>query len=187
MAQHSQHDNCNKTGFCENPCTTKCPKPGINFPNCQGVQPVLQLTDCGPCCWDMSLCTVCPPKVCTDVKININIENTTKVPHLGHDTGAYLSIYNYSVQRFITRSLKFITAYYDFVGGMINSSVTADPTLVSETGINNGECCDGDPNASTPSPAYPSQVKDRVFQAWQWVWERLEAVDSFDLFCEPDC
>jgi hypothetical protein len=135
----------------------------------------------------MSLCTVCPPKVCTDVKININIENTTKVPHLGHDTGAYLSIYNYSVQRFITRSLKFITAYYDFVGGMINSSITADPTLISETGINNGECCDGDPNASTPSPAYPSQVKDRVFQAWQWVWERLEAVDSFDLFCEPDC
>jgi hypothetical protein len=144
------------------------------------------MTDCGPCCWDMSLCQVCPP-TCPDAKVNINIEHSTKIPQLSHDQGAYLSIYNYSIQRFITRSIKFVTAYYDFIGGMINSSPPKDPTLGNISGVDRGECCEGDPNAAQPSPAYPSDVKDRVFSAWQWVWSRMEAADSFDLFCEPDC
>jgi hypothetical protein len=131
----------------------------------------------------MSLCTTGPPTaVGRSVKINIHVEDNTNVPQISNDCGAYLAIHNYSIQRFITRSLKFITSYYDFVGGQINSTVNS-------TNVNSvyQECCDGDSNVTIPSPAYPSTVKDRVFQAWQWVWSRLESLDSFDLFCEPDC
>jgi hypothetical protein len=112
--------------------------------------------------------------------VNITIENQSEVPTVSADAGAYLAVYNYSVQRFVSRSIKFITAYYDFIGGMINSAASSDVTSDQEV------CCGGDPNAARPSPAYPSAVKDRVFQAWQWVWERME-LSGVDLFCEPDC
>lgn len=176
-------NDCHKSGYANSGCDVLCPPEPINFPNCQGVQPVLQNSDCGPCCWDMSLCTQCPTSCSSrGAKVNIVIEDTTDVPVISNDAGAYLAIHNYSLQRFITRTLKFVTAYYDFVGGMINSTVNS-------TNINNvyRECCDGDANTTIPSPAYPASVKDRVFSAWQWVWSRLESTDSFDLFCEPDC
>lgn len=173
---------CGASASVETQCTVKCPKPPVSFPNCQGVQPVISFTECGPCCWDMSLCTTCPPSCSSGTdSVSISLSDSTEVPAIAGDVGAYLSIYNYAVQRFVTRSLKFVTAYYDFVGGMLNSSSNNKP------GNNYRDCCGGDPSGVAPSPAYPSQVKDRVFQAWQWVWERLQTNGSWDLFCEPDC
>jgi len=68
----------------------------------------------GPCCWDSTLCYPVPED-CAPGENVVSISRASQLPTIGSDAASLLAIYNYSVQRVISRSIKFVTSYYDWL------------------------------------------------------------------------
>ena len=68
----------------------------------------------GPCCWDTTLCYPIPEE-CKPGENVVSVSRCSQLPRIGGDCASILAIYNYSVQRVISRSIKFVTSYYDWL------------------------------------------------------------------------
>jgi hypothetical protein len=72
-------------------------------------------SDCGSgCCWDTTLCFPIEES-CKSGDNSISIPKFTQKPTLGMDTSIALCIWNYTVQNVISKFLKFVASYYDWL------------------------------------------------------------------------
>lgn len=80
------------------------PPCGLNF----------NASSCSPCCWDSTLCFPVPEE-CIPGEHVVKINNLSQAPQINDDVASALAIYNYSLQHVISRTLKFIASYYDWL------------------------------------------------------------------------
>ena len=82
---------------------SKAPPCGINME-----------ANCAGCCWDSTLCFPLPEE-CSPGENVVTIPAPQQVPTISADAAAALAIYNYSLQNVISRGLKFVASYYDWL------------------------------------------------------------------------
>ncbi len=134
MGQDSE--NCCSSGCCPQPYY--CNKPATCFPSVCEVTKIHGCTtapnaaaptygrgnpppcglgaggSCGPCCWDSTLCFPIPEE-CSPGDNVVHIQKPSQAPQISADAAAALAIYNYSLQNVISRGLKFVASYYDWL------------------------------------------------------------------------
>lgn len=99
---------------------------------------------CGTCCWDSTLCY--PVKQpCKSGDRHVTIQMPAVSPSLTGDVGAVLAVYNYSVQNVLSRTMKFIASYYDWV---YCQNMKIDPPNDEDACHNSAGCCTFLPPAS---------------------------------------
>jgi len=112
--------------------------------------------NCGTgCCWDSTLCFPVH-EVCQSGENTVTIPKFGQAPTISPDTSIALCIWNYTVQNVISKILKFIASYYDWLYcqiGLYNYnrfvlSNSADPTYAKAyMGNINNQCGQGYPYA----------------------------------------
>ena len=83
---------------------SKPPPCGINY----------NTSNCSSCCWDSTLCFPVPEE-CSPGDNVVSINKPSQAPQISKDAAAALAIYNYSLQNVISRGLKFVASYYDWL------------------------------------------------------------------------
>lgn len=130
----------------------------------------VDVADCAGNCWDTSLCFL-PEPVCEPGDRKATIAAPTTAARLSSDARSALSIYNYSVQRVISRTLKFVASYNDWVWqqnqvcGEGSDSVTSD------------KC------GQQYNPAYSCQL----FNTLGWLTQKIGDVNLCGCFCNDMC
>lgn len=131
-----------------------------------GSKPVSQ---CPGNCWDTSLCYL-PEPVCEPGDLVATVQAPASAARLSNDARAALSIYNYSVQRVVSRTLKFIASYSDWVYQQ------------GQNGSNEqGGSADNDGNLPY------ADLSSTVFSTLGWYAYNVSSVKLCDCFCRDMC
>ena len=101
--------------------------------------------NCGTgCCWDSTLCFPVND-VCQSGENTVTIPKFGQAPTISSDTSIALCIWNYTVQNVISKILKFVASYYDWLYCQIglynynrfvlntNPNASSDPTVLQPT------------------------------------------------------
>ena len=88
---------------------------GANAPPPCGIN--ANLSNCGTCCWDASLCYPGPTPTCVGTNsVSIKaISSSSSDVFLSGDAAKLFAIWNYTIQNILSRSLKFVASYYDWL------------------------------------------------------------------------
>ena len=145
-----------------------------------------QQNTCGTCCWDSTLCFP-PPESCPDPGTEyVTMSVPDSCPTIDPDVSNLLSIYNYSVQRLISRGIKFITSYYDWLycqnldqfnkAVCYKTSDCSDPSHMS-----------GAPSFTGAGFLPPASLFTQVVQVLNWGMFSFKEIDIGQCFCNNFC
>lgn len=132
---------------------------------------------CSACCWDTTLCYPVPEQ-CNPGDNVVTVDKPSQLPSIDSNTASLLAIYNYSYQRIISRSIKFVTSYYDWLycqKGRLGDDVE-------------------DPNNPWSKPATeearflpPASLFTQLVQVIGWSNYTFDSVDVCNCFCQNFC
>lgn len=163
MPASSKFPNCNSKPSC-------CGIPAYGYPSaCDWKANTDEKPPCGSgavqeCagnCWDTSLCYL-PQPVCEPGDKVVTIAVPETAARLSSDARSALSIYNYSVQRIVSRTAKFIVSYNDWLWQQ-----------TATQGFN-----------KIDPPAY---ISTQIFQTLGWYIQQVDSVSLCNCFCKDMC
>jgi len=134
------------------------------------------VADCAGNCWDTSLCYL-PEPVCEPGDRKATIAAPTTAARLSADARSSLSIYNYSVQRVISRTLKFVASYNDWVWQQ-QQGCTGSGTSTLDDCANLDES-----NAQKYLPSFTCQL----FHTLGFLSQQVGDVNLCGCFCKDMC
>ena len=136
------------------------------------------VNDCAGNCWDTSLCYL-PEPVCEPGDRKATIAAPATAARLSADARSSLSIYNYSVQRVISRTLKFVASYNDWVWQQNQQCSNASGTDQYE------DNCGGsaDPGPQKYLPTFTCQL----FHTLGFLSQQVGDVNLCGCFCKDMC
>lgn len=137
----------------------------------------VDVADCAGNCWDTSLCYL-PEPVCEPGDRKATIVAPVTAARLSADARSALSIYNYSVQRVISRTLKFVASYNDWVWQQNQAAGEG-----SATGGSTGQGVSTDACGNEYSPSFTCQL----FNTLGWLSQKVEEVNLCGCFCKDMC
>lgn len=133
---------------------------------------------CGSCCWDTTLCYPVPEE-CNPGDNVVSVAKPVQVPTLSSDAASLLAIYNYSLQRVISRSVKFVTSYYDWL-------YCQHQYLINGAGANN-ETAQNNPFTAGAGFLPPASLFTQLAQMVGWTNYTFNQLDLCQCFCSNLC
>ena len=145
------------------------PPCGLNF----------NTNQCGSCCWDTTLCYPVPEE-CNPGDNVVSVAKPQQVPTLSGDAASLLAIYNYSLQRVVSRSLKFVTSYYDWLYCQNQFLVNGTTDTANQTAQNN-------PFSQGAGFLPPASLFTQLAQVLGWTNYTFNQLDLAQCFCSNLC
>lgn len=134
---------------------------------------------CSACCWDTTLCYPVPEQ-CNPGDNVVTVDKPSQLPSIDSNTASLLAIYNYSYQRIISRSIKFVTSYYDWLycqGGRSDNPGTATDERNPWT----------NPASVEGRFLPPASLFTQLVQVIGWSNYTFDSVDVCNCFCQNFC
>lgn len=138
----------------------------------------VNVADCAGNCWDTSLCYL-PEPVCEPGDRKATIAAPTTAARLSADARSSLSIYNYSVQRVISRTLKFVASYNDWVWQQNQDGCESNTNEYTDN-------CNGGQAAANGQQYLPS-FTCQLFHTLGFLSQQVGDVNLCGCFCKDMC